>query len=126
MYEHYRKNRKKVAKGINQYKLWIKALAGLIIVAKELMTENENGLYIEGFGYFYFRKKNESRRRVSLLKKKIVDIFEIRFIFEKENLNERYRFRAGKTVYYPKRNKEYQSKYEAIKLKLQLEKQYRK
>jgi len=71
MYEYYRKNRKKTAKGIDQYKLWVKAINGFLITMKRLLIENENGVYLEGFGYFYIEKKCERKRRISLLKKEI-------------------------------------------------------
>lgn len=51
-YEYYKENRKKVAKAIDQYNYFVKALNGIMTIARRMATESEGGLYIEGFGYF--------------------------------------------------------------------------
>ena len=92
MYDYYRANRRKVAKGIDQYKLWVKAVHGLMIVLKELVAENENGVYLEGFGYLHIDSSKKMTKRISLLRKKTVDIKKVNFIFDSEKLNKKFTF----------------------------------
>lgn len=56
-YEYYKSKRKKVAKEIDQYKLFEKAVKGIIRVIKEVVAESTGGLHIKGLGYFCLIKK---------------------------------------------------------------------
>lgn len=51
-YDYYRQNRKRQAKGINQYKLFIKAFNGMMITLNKISSETEGGIHIDKLGYF--------------------------------------------------------------------------
>lgn len=52
VYDFYRQNRKKVAKGLNQYNLWVKAINGLFLTIRDMAVQSEGGVHVEGLGYF--------------------------------------------------------------------------
>ena len=64
VYDFYRQNRREVAKGINQYNYFSKAVEGLLFVLQGMIAESEGGVYIEGLGYFAC-VKNKSKRKLS-------------------------------------------------------------
>lgn len=51
-YDYYREHRKKVCEPIDQYKLFEKAVAGLLSTLVRQTIETEGGVYIKGWGYF--------------------------------------------------------------------------
>lgn len=114
MYDFYRKNRRKVAKGIDQYNYWVKAMAGMIITIKKLMVENENGIYIEGLGYMCMEKVTERKRRISPLKKIIIDNYKTIFILEDKELRQKYRFIKDDTYKFNNRQEKYEPKFDAV------------
>lgn len=122
MYDYYRDNRKKVAKGIDQYKLWVKAMNGFLETMKRMLIQNENGIYLEGFGYFYIEKKYQRKKRISLLRKEIKSIHRVCFKFEDESLNERFVFSTKKSTYVLDNTKNYEPKLEEIKYIIQVKK----
>ncbi len=63
VYDFYRQHRHKTAEGINEYRLYKKAVSGLIMEMIEMMYESEAGVYISGLGYFCnVIKKDKSKR----------------------------------------------------------------
>lgn len=62
-YEYYRTHRKKVVEPIDQYKLFVKAVGGLMMTLKKQIRETEGGVYIKGLGYFCHVKNTEKRRK---------------------------------------------------------------
>lgn len=62
-YEYYRENRKKPAKGIDQYNYFRKAVEGLMLVLQEEMIHSEEGVCLKDWGYFCFIKSPKKRRR---------------------------------------------------------------
>jgi hypothetical protein len=68
VYDFYRDNRRHVAKGINDYNLFKKAVGGLLTVIKEMMIEGEGGVHIDGIGYFCFLKNTKKVRRRGRIK----------------------------------------------------------
>lgn len=65
-YEFYKTKRKNVAREIDQYKLFVKAVSGILITMREMMDESEGGLYIEGLGYFcHTKSKNKIKSKGS-------------------------------------------------------------
>ena len=75
VYDFYRQNRKKMAKGIDQYNYFVKAVDGIFMVIKEMMLQSEGGVHIAGLGYFCnLKNPREFSRKVkvknSLIKKK--------------------------------------------------------
>lgn len=122
MYDFYRQKRKKVAKEIDQYKLWVKAVHGILRTLKELAVENENGVYLEGFGYLYVEKYSEYKKRISILKKEKKDRYKVRFELEDEKLNEKYSFTPDNIKYWINSDKEYKPNLEAIKYILNVKK----
>jgi len=81
-YDYYRKNRKKVAKGIDQYNYFVKAINGIFETAKKMLIESKGGIYIEGFGYFCnilmpYKIKRKRKVQNSLIKRvRISDKYE--------------------------------------------------
>lgn len=63
-YNYYKENRKKSVEPIDQYKLFVKAVNGLMELLRRQILETEGGVYINGFGYFCYVKNAEKRRRV--------------------------------------------------------------
>ena len=66
-YDYYRTHRRKVAKGIDQYMLFEKAVSGLLRLLRRLAVDTEGGIYIKGLGYFchvknYKKIKNRKGR----------------------------------------------------------------
>lgn len=122
MYDFYRQKRRKVAKEIDQYKLWVKAVHGILRVLKEMVVENENGVYLEGFGYFYVEQHLDYKHRVSLLKKEIKTRHKIRFELEDEKLNQKYSFTIDNINYLVDPKKEYEPNLEAIKYLINVKK----
>lgn len=122
MYDYYRQNRKKVAKGIDQYKLWVKAMNGMLACLKHLICENENGVYIEGFGYFRAEKSTTYRKRVSILKKEERDRYKIKFTADNINIRNRFRFIIGRCHYILDTSKNYENKIDTIMYKINLKK----
>lgn len=60
-YDYYRQHRKKVAKGIDQYKLFEKAVAGLTTAIRNVAEQTEGGIHIKGFAYFCHVKETNKR-----------------------------------------------------------------
>lgn len=123
MYEFYRKNRRKVAKGIDQYMLWKKAISGLLIAIKELVEERENGVYIKDFGYLCLEKAGTRRKKISPIKKQILQKYILSFMFDNPKLKKRYKYRSGKVDIVAQR--EHIPKYEAIIYNEQTKKQFK-
>lgn len=70
-YEYYRQNRKEVAKAVNQYNYYVKAINGICALLREIIIEEEEGIFISGIGYFgnvYY--KDRLIRRENKFKKK--------------------------------------------------------
>jgi hypothetical protein len=63
-YNLYKQNRRKTAREIDQYKLFVKAVNGLLITMRDIIEESEGGLHILGIGYFANRKTNKKRKKV--------------------------------------------------------------
>lgn len=123
MYDYYRQNRRKVAKGIDQYMLWRKAIAGMIIVINDLIEDNENGLYIEGFGYFCAKKRALRKKRISIVKKIEETTYYLSLEFENNDLNRRYKFRRHGNIFFKKID--YQPKFEAVKYEVDIKKKFK-
>jgi len=71
-YNLYRENRRKTAKEIDQYKLFVKAVNGLLLTMRDIIEESEGGLYIQGIGYFCHEKskrKQKSRGAATFFKR---------------------------------------------------------
>jgi hypothetical protein len=51
-YDYYRANRKKTAVGINEYRLYVKAINGLFAELGRMIAAAQGGVYIEELGYF--------------------------------------------------------------------------
>jgi len=62
-YDFYRENRKKCAKGINQYMLFDKAVKGLLMEFKKMITTTDTGVHIKDIGYFCNVKANRKKRK---------------------------------------------------------------
>lgn len=79
VYDYYRENRIKVAKGINDYNLYKKAVSGLMLVIRDMFLDSDGGVYIDNFGYLCFimsGKKGANRLVKSrLLRKKKVPLY---------------------------------------------------
>jgi len=120
LYDHYRATRSKVAKGANQYNLFSKAVIGMMSDIVDLILENDNGLYLEDFGYFTFEKNGTVvKRRVSILKKEEIEYNSLRFEFLDEELNEKYVFSTPTDkLAKSKKNKNYAYKKDAIEHQL--------
>ena len=69
VYEFYRENRKKVAKGINDFNLFKKAVGGYFSLVKQVMEESEGGVYLNNIGYFCYvistKKKKPTRSNIT-------------------------------------------------------------
>lgn len=115
MYDYYRKNRRTVSKGLNQFMLWEKAIKGVMKLMKKHLIKNEEGIYIEGFGYFYFAPTLERRKRVSLLKYKMRTGRRVRCILEDNRLKDKYIFNTGNITIHPDTSVEYKENYDYIK-----------
>lgn len=113
MYDYYRANRKKQALGIDQYKLWVKAINGLLMTLKQMVIENENGVYIEKFGYLRADKRLTYKVRVSILRKVDKNRNTVKFTPFEERVK-RYKFTLGTMIYLLDPDKEYESKLDAI------------
>jgi hypothetical protein len=122
MYDYYRNNRKKVAKEIDQYKLWVKAVNGLLCCLKEMVIENENGVYIEGFGYIFAEEVSTYKRRISILKKEEKIRHKIRFISDNKLIKKRYKFSVGRVHHILDSKLKYENKLEVILYKINLNK----
>lgn len=69
-YDFYREHRHKVAKSIDQYNYFVKAVEGLFTVIHNMLVDSQGGVYMPGFGYFAyvrFPKKMKVRTK-SLIK----------------------------------------------------------
>jgi hypothetical protein len=122
MYDYYRQKRKKVAKEIDQYKLWLKAVHGILRTLKEMVAENENGVYLEGFGYIYIEKFSEYKKRISILKKEIKIRNKVRFELDDENLREKFSFTPDNIRYWVDNTKDYEPNLEAVKYLINVKK----
>lgn len=72
VYDYYREHRYDVAPAINQYNYFVKAVEGMFNIIQKFLTESENGVYIEGIGYFAVESKRNKKRNgfsKSLLKR---------------------------------------------------------
>jgi len=74
-YEYFRKNRKFNIKAIDQYNYYKKAVEGLFFTIREILSESQGGVYIEGLGYFCFviypkkmKKKGKKLQNESLFR----------------------------------------------------------
>lgn len=61
-YNLYKEKRRKTAREIDQYKLFVKAVNGLILTMKDIIEESEGGLYIQGIGYFCHKKSKTKQK----------------------------------------------------------------
>lgn len=122
MYDYYRANRKKVAKEIDQYKLWVKAMNGLLIVLKRMVCENENGVYIQGFGYIRAEKNSKFKKRISILKKEERNRYRILFTADNKAVQKRFKFTVGRCSYVLDNTKNYENKIDTILYKVNLTK----
>lgn len=61
-YNLYKKERRTTAREIDQYKLFVKAVNGLLITMRDIIEESEGGLYIQGLGYFCHKKTDTKVR----------------------------------------------------------------
>ena len=74
-YELYKRRRRHVAKEIDQYKLFEKAVGGFLELLANSIVEEEGGVYIKGLGYFCaprrlnVNKKHKNPKATSILKK---------------------------------------------------------
>jgi hypothetical protein len=59
LYELYKQKRKKVAKEIDQYKLFEKVVSGIFSCLMQMIKDSENGVYIKGLGYFFHNKSDK-------------------------------------------------------------------
>ena len=93
-YEFYKTNRKSVAKEIDQYNYFVKAIGGILQLIKKEAYEREFGVYIENFGHFCFiRGKNPKRNPLEkspLKKSKKIFIWQHWFIPENDKLKDWY------------------------------------
>lgn len=72
-YEYYKKNRKSVAKGINQYNLFRKRVEGLFNLIANKLTETEHGICIRDLGYFcILRTEHKVKKDVPIYHKSIL------------------------------------------------------
>jgi hypothetical protein len=77
LYDHYRKTRRKVAKEIDQYKLFEKAVKGLLSQIHRMVEEAPGGLYLKDFGYIYVTTKTIRKKEKNGILKKSVTIKKI-------------------------------------------------
>jgi|TARA_R110000782_G_scaffold13491_1_gene39796 hypothetical protein len=119
MYEFYKENRRTTAKGFNQYKFWRKGIKGLISIIKKGIIENENGVYLEDFGYFYMATYTEYMKRVSVLKKELKKEYTPSFIFEDIKLQNLLKYTSASIQINPKKGKEYYENLDTIRYKEQ-------
>ena len=126
MYDYYRQHRRGVAKGLNQFMLWEKAIGGLMTVMKNTLVEKEEGIYIKGFGYFYYAPSAYRRKRISILKRIMKQSFRVRCILEDERLKDKFIFNTGALQFMPEEGKEYKENLEYIKYKENLNKEWKK
>lgn len=71
-YNLYRERRRSVAREIDQYKLFVKAVNGLLLTMRDIIEQSEGGLYIQGLGYFCHeksKKKIKGRGNTPFLKR---------------------------------------------------------
>lgn len=71
-YDYYRDNRRVMAKGIDQYNYWVKAINGIFELLKKMILETQGGVYIEGFGYFCHIRNPEKKVRKRKLKNSLI------------------------------------------------------
>jgi len=122
MYDYYRANRKKVAKEIDQYKLWVKAINGMLIELKQMVIECENGVYIEGFGYVRAEFSHKCKKRISILKKEDKDRHVVKFTSDNERIKDKFRFTRGGIAYILDNTLNYENKIDTILYKINLKK----
>lgn len=125
-YEFYRTNRKSVAKEIDQYNYFVKAVGGILMLIKKEMYDREFGVYIENFGHFCYIKSKTAKKRPleksPLKKSKKVYKWMYWFIPEDEALKDWY-YNTECTITKPKKHT---IDLEAIRLLLEVEKYNRK
>lgn len=80
-YDFYRKNRKAVAKGIDQYNYFRKAVEGLMFVLKEMFLENEQGVCIRDFGYLCMLRSKEEKYITNPLSKTILKKYSKKHVY---------------------------------------------
>jgi len=78
-YNLYKQKRRKVAKEIDQYKLFEKAISGILSCLMQMIRESENGVYIKGLGYFFH---NKSDKKVKGKKESFLKRIEKRYIYQ--------------------------------------------
>lgn len=93
-YEFYRNHRKKVAKEIDQYNYFVKAVGGILLMVREQAYKREFGVYIENFGHFCFIRGKKAKKnpfeKNPLKKSKKSFIWQHWFIPESEELKDWY------------------------------------
>ena len=71
-YNVYRQVRKKISKIIDQFNYHVKALNSYILEIRQLLIDNENGVYLDGIGYFCLQSGyKRMRRRGSLFSREV-------------------------------------------------------
>jgi len=118
-YNLYKQKRRKVAKEIDQYKLFEKAISGILSCLMQMIKESENGVYIKGLGYFFH---NKSDKKVKGKKETFFKRIKKRYIYQADfypddSLEGWYVTYANKN--YPK--KEYSVYFDIVESMMQLD-----
>ena len=118
-YNLYKQKRRKVAKEIDQYKLFEKAISGILSCLMQMIRESENGVYIKGLGYFFH---NKSDKKVKGKKETFFKRIKKRYIYQADfypddSLEGWYVTYANKN--YPK--KEYSVYFDIVESMMQLD-----
>jgi len=67
LYELYKKKRKKVAKEIDQYKLFEKVVRSLLLLIGRSVISEEGGVYIKDIGYFCAVKDIKNNKKITIV-----------------------------------------------------------
>ena len=129
-YDFYRKHRRKVAKGIDQYKLFEKAIAGLTTAIRNTAEQTEGGVDIKGFAYFCHIKDENKRvnpTEKSFFKRRIKKYYYHYWFFPEEWLKGWYiELNNNVPDYYKREHKlqfeAIQSHYDAVRFNKQVNK----
>jgi hypothetical protein len=65
-YNYYRTNRRKVAKEIDQFKYFEKAVNGILTILRKAVLEEDEGVHIKSFGYLCNVKAKNKRALYTL------------------------------------------------------------
>lgn len=68
-YAYYKMRRREVAPKFNQYRLFVKGVAGLLYRIKLAVAEMEGGFYMEGVGYFYAETTKTKKKKKTVFDK---------------------------------------------------------